>query len=103
MVKIAQNNQKQENRTGVFFVNELLGISSANANPVVGIALVAEEIIALGGTTLISAIAANKAIEDYSKYQELEDKFNKPQVLATPINEQTGTKETFPDHSEKYL
>ena len=103
LVKIAQNNQKQENRTGVFFVNELLGISSANANPVVGIALVAEEIIALGGTTLISAIAANKAIEDYSKYQELEDKFNKPQVLATPINEQTGTKETFPDHSEKYL
>ena len=103
LVKIAQNNQKQENRTGVFFVNELLGISSADANPVLGIALVAEEIVALGGTTLVSAIVANKAIEDYSKYQELEDKFNKPQILSTPINKQTGTKETFPDHSEKYL
>lgn len=103
LVKIVQNNQKQENRTGVFFVNELLGISSANATPVLGIALVAEEIVALGGTTLVSAIVANKAIEDYSKYQELEDKFNEPKVLSTPINEQTVTKETFPDHSEKYL
>lgn len=74
-----------------------------NANPVLGIALVAEEIVALGGTTLVSAIVANKAIEDYSKYQELEDKFNKPQILSIPINKQTGTKETFPDHSEKYL
>ena len=70
-------------------------ISTAKANPV-GIAILAEEIIALGGNVLISAIVANKAIDDYSKYQELEEAFSKPQVLSTPIQKQPDFKESLP-------
>lgn len=55
-----------------------------------------KEIIALGGTALVSAIVANKAIDDYGKYQELEDKFSKPKVLSTPIHEQQKSTESFP-------
>lgn len=97
LVKEVQNNQKKDS-IGANIFNELLGIPSANANPaaVATIAPVVKEIITLGGTALVSAIVANKAIDDYSKYQELEDKFSKPKVLSTPIHEQQESTESFP-------
>lgn len=95
LIKAAENTKRSKGNSLFDMFQKMSLISSAKANPV-GIAIVAEEIIALGGNVLISAIVANKAIEDYNKYQELEDTFSKPQVLSTPVQEQYESKESFP-------
>jgi hypothetical protein len=76
-------------------VNELFGIHEAKANPLVSL-VIAEEIITYGGALLISMLITEKAASDYNQHSELDENFNKPKILSTPIPKQINTTETFP-------
>jgi hypothetical protein len=76
-------------------VNELFGIHEAKANPLVAV-VIAEEIITYGGALLISLLITEKAVSDYNQHSELDENFNKPKILSTPIPKQLNTTETFP-------
>ena len=76
-------------------VNELFGIHGAKANPLVAV-VIAEEIITYGGALLISMLITEKAVSDCNQHSELDENFNKPKILSTPIPKQLNATETFP-------